>query len=371
MGLDSLTDGNSVGASDCGASENQDTNTVYSEERKSELDPALAQHETRAVNITRVFMLLVLVGVAATVSYFAFEYTRETEQEFFESSFVDQATKLTEAFSTNADKRMTALRSFSQSITTYSLSSGNRFPFVTVPDFERQAAYALKLSDSPALLMFPVVTAENRSEWEMYSNSSQGWLQDSWQAQSEVLGELREAERDEIDALRDETGYDEGLNLDTEDADQRIEDRVITPIIFKVDSATGGVALEDGPGPYAPIWQHAPVLSAPSLVNFNSWSHPTRYRELTTLLQIQKPLLSSAADFRDDDPLTANRKMVMNLFLNRWQNGVSSDKEVYCICIITCLLSSRFPHFRHMTMMRAQCRMSIFQSLIPMAQTSK
>ena len=36
-----------------------------------------------------------------------------------------------------------------------------------------------------------------------------------------------------------------------------------------------------------------------------------------TLLEIQKPLLSSAADFRDDDPLTANRKMVMNLFLNQ------------------------------------------------------
>ena len=338
MGSDSLTDGNSVGASDCGASDDhQDTNTVYSEERKQELDPALAQNETRAVNITRVFMVLVLVGVAATVSYFAFEYARETEQEFFESSFQDQATKLTEAFSKNADNRMTALRSFSQTITTYSLSSGNQFPFVTVPDFERQALYALKLSDSPAVLIFPVITAENRSEWELYSNSSQGWLQESWQAQSEVNGQLLEAERDEIDALRDETGYDEGLNLDTEDADQRIEDRVITPIIFKIDAATGGVALEDGPGPYAPIWQHAPVLSVPSLVNFNSWSHPTRYRELTTLLQIQKPLLSSAADFRDDDPLTANRKMVMNLFLNRWQNGVSLDKEVHCFSVITCL----------------------------------
>ena len=345
MGSDSLTDGNSVGASDCGAADHLDTSTVYSVEPKQDLDPALAKNETRAVNIARVFMVLVLVGVAATVSYFAFEYTRESEEELFESSFLDQATKLTEAFSSNADKRMTALRSFSQSITTYSLTSGNEFPFVTVPDFERQAAYALKLSYSPALLTFPVVTAGNRSEWELYSNSSQGWLQDSWEAQSEVLGQLLESERDEIDALREETGYDEGLNLDTEDADKRIEDRVITPIIFKVDAATGGAGLETGPGPYAPIWQHAPVLSVPSLVNFNSWSHPTRYRELTTLLQIQKPLLSSAADFRDDDPLTANRKMVMNLFLNRWQNGVSSDQEVWCAPMMVCLRGSTIPFF--------------------------
>ena len=32
-------------------------------------------------------------------------------------------------------------------------------------------------------------------------------------------------------------------------------------------------------------------------------------------------MISAAADFRDEDPLTANRKAVMDLFLNRWRNG--------------------------------------------------
>jgi hypothetical protein len=32
-------------------------------------------------------------------------------------------------------------------------------------------------------------------------------------------------------------------------------------------------------------------------------------------------MISSAADFRDEDPLTANRKAVMGLFLDRWRNG--------------------------------------------------
>jgi hypothetical protein len=331
MGSDSQTDdfsdvGSDRGGADNGGSDHGENSTVYSTDQilkhnDAADDPALAHKETRAVNIIRVFMMLVLVGVAATVSYFAFEFTRQNEQELFERTFEDQATKVTETFTANADKRITALQGFSQLITSYTLSSGEQFPMVTVPDFERQAAYALKLSDSPALLTFPIVTAEQRSQWELYSNSSQDWLQESWRAQSDLLNQV-EGEDAAIDALREDSGYDEGLNTDTEVVDQREDQGLITPIIFKIDPATGDVALEDGPGPYAPIWQHAPILPSPLLVNFNSWSHPTRYRELTTLVQIQKPLLSSAADFRDNDPLTANRKAVMNLFLNRWKNGV-------------------------------------------------
>lgn len=38
-------------------------------------------------------------------------------------------------------------------------------------------------------------------------------------------------------------------------------------------------------------------------------------------------MISSAADFRDEDPLTANRKAVMDLFLNRWRNGTFEYEE--------------------------------------------
>ena len=71
----------------------------------------------------------------------------------------------------------------------------------------------------------------------------------------------------------------------------------------------------------------APAIPISVLVNFNTFSHPARIRELTSFLKYQKMLISSAADFRDDDPLTANRKAVMDLFLNRWQNGTYAYEE--------------------------------------------
>jgi class 3 adenylate cyclase len=310
--------------SDDGASD-----TVYSVDIKGENakdEPALAKNENRAVNIIRVLMVFVLVGVAVAVSYSAYHITSDSEDELFETTFKDQAAKVKETFEANADRRMAALASFSQTITSYAVSSGSVFPQVTLPDFERQAAFALKLSDAAALLTFPIVQAEDRMGWQQYSNASQGWLTESWEAQSEVMGTLT-GEQGDIDELRDNSNYNEGLMMDEEAADDLAAQKLITPMIFKVDPATGSVALEDGPGPYAPIWQHAPVLPIAQLVNFNSWSHPTRARELTALVQTQQPLLSSAADFRDDDPLTASRKSVMNLFLNRWMNGTYEYEE--------------------------------------------
>lgn len=65
----------------------------------------------------------------------------------------------------------------------------------------------------------------------------------------------------------------------------------------------------------------APAIPISVLVNFNTFSHPSRAKELATFLQSEKMMISAAADFRDEDPLTANRKAVMDLFLNRWRNG--------------------------------------------------
>lgn len=310
--------GDSVACDDDDGSVSSSTKT---KKGKNEHD-ALAKNETRAVNCVRAIMVLLLIGVAVTSSYFAYDIATESEQEIFETTFFDQATKVTEAFAANADRRMSALESFSQMMTTHAASTGQTFPFVTVSDFERQAAYALKLSDSPALLTFPIITKENRSAWELYANASQGWVSDSLEAQAQLIGTV-EGEDEAITNLREDNNYDGGLGEEEGVGAERQAQGLITPIIFKIDQ-NGEAALETGDGPYAPIWQHAPMLPVPFLVNFNSYSHPTRYRELALLAQIATPMLSSAADFRDNDPLTANRKEVMNLFLNRWQNGVSS-----------------------------------------------
>jgi len=266
----------------------------------------------------RLVVFLVLLGVAVAVSFSVYHYTKTQELDAFENHFDDQATKVVQAFKFNAERRLEALEAFSTQITSHAISSNSTFPFVTLPDFERHATHTLQLAEVVALLVLPIVTAETRQEWEVYSRANQGWLVEGLSLQQtsggdeEALGRLQgEFEKGNIveEGTIDPSQYE------------------ITPVIYKVKPGSTAAEYEDSNGPYTPIWQMAPAIPISVLVNFNTFSHPARVRELTSFMKYQKMLISSAADFRDEDPLTANRKAVMDLFLNRWRNGTFEYEE--------------------------------------------
>lgn len=248
---------------------------------------------------------------------------------------MDQGTKVVDTFSQNAERRLEALQAFSQQITSYALYSNSTWPFVTLPDFERHAAYTLKLAEVVALLTFPIITAETRAEWQTYSVANQGWLAEGLAIQQaiedeetlnflqgqfekgNVTGQGLKLPRSCTRSRQVSDSAHLGTSMSTHNRRLRSHDR----FFYSNLKGTTQAEPEDGPGPYAPIWQIAPAIPVGVLINFNSLSHPARTRELTSLIQSEKMMISSAADFRDEDPMTANRKSVMGLFLDRWQNG--------------------------------------------------
>ena len=298
-------------------SESEATGTSLSG-HKSEQQPVLAKQETRAVNTLRLLVLLVLVTVATTVSLAVFFYTRDSEQETFETRFADQAQKVIDAFQTNADRRLAALQAFSQQVTSHAVSQGETFPNVTLPDFEQQAAYTLKLAEVVALLILPIVSKQNRAGYEAYSVANQGWLKEGLALQEASTTQTEAADKEDLERLQE--GFVDGDLLGKNESETLNANLGISPIIFKLGTGTQAAA-ETGPGPYTPIWQISPALPISVLINFNTMAHPARHRELVAFLRTGKILISAAADFLDDDPLTSGRKEVMNLFLNRYKEG--------------------------------------------------
>lgn len=65
------------------------------------------------------------------------------------------------------------------STTSLSLDKGLEFPFLTIPDVEVQAINSRKLSDTDLLAYAPLVSLENRREWETYAQENQDWLRQS------------------------------------------------------------------------------------------------------------------------------------------------------------------------------------------------
>ena len=71
-----------------------------------------------------------------------------------------------------------------------------------------------------------------------------------------------------------------------------------------------------------PVWQFAPALPLPDLVNFNAIKGPSHTRELEAILENQQIVTSRAFDFSDEsDPEVFGRKPLLNLILNRWKGG--------------------------------------------------
>lgn len=72
-----------------------------------------------------------------------------------------------------------AFEGLADSITGAAANSGEKFPFVTVPMFEVQGEHARRASGIEALTFAPLVTAEQRQEWEAYAVQHQGWIAQS------------------------------------------------------------------------------------------------------------------------------------------------------------------------------------------------
>eukprot|EP00977_Amphora_coffeiformis_P020451 scaffold8271_cov171-Amphora_coffeaeformis.AAC.8 len=276
--------------------------------RAEEEQQQLAQNENTAVRLIRLFTALVLVAATTVVSLVVYDFTRDKEVQDFEDHFSFSAGKVVDQFKINAERRISALQAFSAAHTTWAKYSNESFPFVTLPEFERSAAYTIELAQVLSIMTFPIVQTEQRQAWEAYSVEHYGWMAEGMALQPNV--DL-DGEAEGVAQLNSQNPIAIGRDPYT--------DPVITPLIFSVQSGTNQAAPESGPGPYAPIWSMAPAVPVGVILNFNSFRHPSWAQTHADFMKYQTPIVSAAADFADDsDPNVAGRNALLNLFLNRW-----------------------------------------------------
>jgi class 3 adenylate cyclase len=163
------------------------------------------------------------------------------------------------------EQKIAAIASLGVTFTSYAKKqleqTNTSWPFVTMNDFQQRAASATSLSKAYFLEVLPIVTDENRVEWEEYSVANKEWLSEGrvYQARN-GLGTTtrRNLQLDEGDAV---TG---DVVLTFTEGESSVSGK-----IFTFDD-TFAVVSDPGPGPYYPIWQSAPILPEPrDLVNYN------------------------------------------------------------------------------------------------------
>lgn len=161
------------------------TATAAGEGTSRESEVVIANSETKTVGYLRLVLLLVLLGVAAMISFAGYWFTYLNQKEEFETKASEACQKVVSTFQQSAKRRLEAMHSLSTSIASNAAAQGQTWPNVTVPDFEQRMSDSLDLAAVLSIILLPIVTAENLAGWIEYSHQNQGWFLDSLAYQEE------------------------------------------------------------------------------------------------------------------------------------------------------------------------------------------
>ena len=152
--------------------------------------------------------------------------------------FKDFAVEIVDISHFEAQNIYGTIESFADTMTSFSIDTEVPWPFVDIPHFELRGRLNNALSKALMISYSPLVTMENRADWEDHAFAEQGWIQ-------------------------------EGIDLSPDLHEEFVSDdfklaNISTNIFRFSDGDTGLPVLQDqpgadfGPGHYAPVWEQAP-----------------------------------------------------------------------------------------------------------------
>jgi hypothetical protein len=147
----------------------------------------ITKAESRSVRSLKAIVLVVLVLSAIGVALSVYFYTSTSEQAQFETAYDGDVIKVFEGIGRSIENTLVALDTFQVTIVSEARANGQKWPFVTVPDFAARATKTRMQSDGYSISYSVLVTREQKREWEEYALNNSGWVNESmnFQAHSE------------------------------------------------------------------------------------------------------------------------------------------------------------------------------------------
>jgi class 3 adenylate cyclase len=251
----------------------------------------LGRKESRAVSVLRVIVIAVIAFAAVVVSTCVYLYTRNVEEETFETQFAAYSNRIVESFHDSIEDNLGATDALSVLITSFALSTGATFPNVTVPNFEVIGASSRVLADALVVFWLPLVTDETREGWEEYSVMNQNQLMTSFLSESA----LQVAQNKKFKS------------------DRSLQD---APVFNERIWGLQGAAKPEGTGPYLPLWQITPTLPFVSLLNTDMLDYSNAAESFREVLRSEEAVLGISTS---DEGADENTIAIFNAFLTYGQ----------------------------------------------------
>ena len=130
----------------------------------------IADKESRAVGKLRLIVFLALLLASVTVCVIIYSLTRKGEMNEFEVQFRGVGERVTKTFDSIATERWGALGALRVAAMAEAIDKDSLWPFVTLSSFERRAATAKRLANTLDIVMYHIVTVENKEKWIEYAD---------------------------------------------------------------------------------------------------------------------------------------------------------------------------------------------------------
>lgn len=302
--------------------------TANGETAKSDSESStLARRETTAVNRTKLAVLFVLGLAAVGVGVATYIFARNTETKDFEErvrtqssylfffpvacgfvnsptsvycplllQFHDFAIEMEDLIHGEARNVFLTISNFGTTITSEVLASGTKWPFITIPHMEVRGREINVLSNALMVGFSPIVQEEDRDAWEIYTN----YQQDAW---------IKEGVQYSLNNPMFDTVSKGGVPIDdghrrakvgvmaSTGAVTSVDDLApIHPYLFRTYGEDRHIVLEEGPGPYLPVWQQSPAPHDTKVVNYNLLDNEVFDRVFHGMNETLHPVLSEATE---------------------------------------------------------------------------
>jgi hypothetical protein len=210
----------------------------------------LARRETKVVNVLRVLVLVLLLVTTTLTSVGVYFFTSNEETQNFESTYQANAQRIVESFHDAVERRLGAINSMATAITSHSLDTKQKFPFVTIPNFEIFGSDLRVQAAVTGIAWLPLVTDETRVAWEEYALINRSHIDVAY---------LEDAKRRE--KQDDEFGLTNTSNTGNRVLQQFQQENMLNdgtgfhPQIWSSGSSSQPGGETEGSGPYLPLWQ--------------------------------------------------------------------------------------------------------------------
>jgi class 3 adenylate cyclase len=224
---------------------------------ESETEELTGREDTKYAAFLRVLVVILSITACVAVPTIVYTTGQEREKEQFESTFLSLSTKVVDSFELRLEQKLIAVDSLRIAVTSHAISTSTKngatsWPFVTLPDFDLRGSNANDLGDTLMVALHPLVTLGDREAWENYTVNNVEWLYQAEAQQPKTAGGKQEGPGVVPD-------FSMGYSKD----------------IFKFDDLNElGISIDEGDGPYLPVWQHTPLI--PDTINYNALSHPVQ-----------------------------------------------------------------------------------------------